>query len=67
MRDFLRFFEPFGQHVDRKLVSGHHDGGIGNLADQLRHETPIQTSATLVFVNGVNGLPKRSVDGVFFS
>lgn len=34
------------EHVDHRLVGGHHDGCVGDLADQLRAKTSARTKRT---------------------
>ena len=36
------------EHVDGELVGGHHDGRVGDLADQLGAQPPVQPHPALL-------------------
>ena len=49
------------QQVDRQLVGGHHDGGVGDLSDELRGEALVEAPAALLAVDEAKGLPEGAV------
>lgn len=55
------------QEVDHQLVGAHHDRCVGDLADQMCGETPVQGAVALFFGHCCQSLEKRAVFGAFFS
>ena len=59
--------EGLPERVDGELVGGHHDGGVGDLSDQLGAQTPVQSPPSLLLVHEPQCLPKGSVLASRFS
>ena len=49
------------EHVDGELVGGHHDGRVGDLADELGAEAPVQANPAFLLVDEPQRLPERPV------
>ena len=49
------------EQVDGELVSGHHDGRIGDLADELGAEATVQADPAFLLVDEPKRLPERPV------
>ena len=59
--------EGLPERVDGELVGGHHDGGVGDLSDQLGAQTPGQSPPSLLLVHEPQRLPEGSVLASRFS
>ena len=46
------------ESVDSQLVGGHHDGGVGDLSDQLSAQTSVQAMPSLLSVDQPECLPE---------
>ena len=44
--------------VDGQLVRGHHDGGVGDLSDQLCAQAPVEPQPALLPVDEPQSLPE---------
>ena len=47
--------------MNTELVGGHHDGSVGDLTDELGHETAVDAFAALVAVDGEEAGPETAV------
>ena len=53
--------------MDGKLVSGHHDGSVGDLTNELGHEATVEPATALVAVDGHETGPETSVARSFLA
>ena len=63
----LVLVECLPKHVNNQLVGSHHDGGVGDLPDQLRAQPPVQPPPPLLPVDHPQCLPERLVFASWFS
>lgn len=55
------------EQVDHQFVSGHHDGGVGDLADEVCGEAAVQRPVALLPGHGQQSLEEGAVTAAFLS
>ena len=53
--------EGVSERVDSQLVGGHHDGGVGDLSDQLSAQASVQPPPPLLPVHQSQSLPEWTI------
>jgi hypothetical protein len=62
-----RILEPECEEMNTELVSRHHDGSVGDLTDELGHETAVDAFAALVAIDGEEARPETAVTRTLFA